>query len=166
MALPVTAGDSGSLGKPPNPTLLSPFAVYRHSPTVPDTRHVRSAATHVAGRAPEHVRGEAGPRERWPLEVGPRFTRRACAPLGAQLLQFLLTPTPAARCTRPLDIALPEPASALLIPPRQVRGQKPRDLPLVARDFPQHGALERARDCAQALLPSATGARASLRKQA
>lgn len=141
------------LGTPP-PSL----PVHRDAPSR-DARHTQGAKTHVAGRAPEHVRQEAGPRRRRSHELGPGSlggpvaVSTRCRPLRSHHPAHTHTHTRGA-----LNTHLPEPAPAL--PHHHVRGQTPRDLPLVARDFPQHGALERARDCAQALLPSAARARA------
>lgn len=99
-------------------------------PTAPAARHVRSAANHVAGRAPEHVRGEAGPQERYSLQLGPLSSHAgACAPLRCSAFSSH-RPLPSGA----VNNALREPASAGSSPHRphpqlQVGGQTPRDLP-------------------------------------
>lgn len=143
-------------------------------PTAPAARHVRSAANHVAGRAPEHVRGEAGPQERYSLQLGPLSSHAgACAPLRCSAFSSH-RPLPSGA----VNNALREPASAGSSPHRphpqlQVGGQTPRDLPRVARDFPQ-AWRPRTRPGLRAGPPplrarregGRAGARASLRKQA
>lgn len=144
------------MGDPAHP---SPgVQAYSRPPGPRDTRAAPQPTWRAAHRSTcARRRGPASPRLR-SSGLSPLAGTGAASPRSAAPISPLIDPLGA------LDTAFPGTRPGSSQP--QGRGQTPRDLPAVARDFPQHGALERARDCAQALLPSAAGARASRRKQA
>lgn len=81
----------------------------------------------------------------------------------------LSSPQPPPRHIRGDPRRTPQPPPGTRLSPSHHQVKRPnaaRPPASRARLPPQHGALERARDCAQALLPSAARARAPLRQQA
>lgn len=101
----------------------------------------------MAGRALGHVRQEAGPR------LGPSQ-------------EFGITPPPRGPAPPPHSVSKSFRAASTTrgtcrsSSPRHQVAKGRETVPKIARDFPQHGALERARDGAQALLLAAPRARA------
>lgn len=86
-----------------------------------------------------------------------RASRRSSASSPRPRAQRPLPTLRAEACPPPVHPPPPPDLPKLCTSPAS--SQRPRDLPLLAREFPQHGALERARECAQALLPAAPRAR-------
>lgn len=84
----------GCLGCPPRSILRPPPYQCTGTPRARDARHTRSAKTHVAGHAPEHVRQEAGPSEHWSHEFGPISNRRPRRLLHARRLRSQSPPHP------------------------------------------------------------------------
>lgn len=102
----------------------------------------------MAGRALGHVRQEAGPR------LGPSQ-------------EFGIIPPPWGPAPPPHSVSKSFRAASTTrgtcrsSSPRHQIAKSRETVPKIARDFPQHGALERARDGAQALLLAAPRARSS-----
>lgn len=133
--------DRGWLGSPRRSIPPTPLTSVPTQPD-PEARDTRGAPkpTWRATHRTEHVRQEAGPSERRSHEFGPISNRQPWRLLHSRRLRSQSPPQPPPRHTHAatpaaLHSRLPEPASALLTV--KSRGQTPRDLPLVARDFPQ-----------------------------
>lgn len=110
-------------------------------------RDTRGAA-HVAGRALGHVRQEAGSRLGPAQEFGIIPPSRGPAP-------------PPYSVSKSFRAAATTRGTCRNASPSHRKTKSRETSPLIARDFPQHGALERARDGAQALLLAAPRARSS-----
>lgn len=95
------------------------------TPRPRDARHTRSAKTHVAGRAPEHVRQEAGPSERRSHEFGPISNRRARRLLYARRRRSQSPPLPRATHTRGDPRRTPQPPPGTRLGPSHHQVKRP-----------------------------------------
>lgn len=164
--LPVTVRDRGSLGDPLSiPRLLSP--PFRGTDCPGRATRAERRKPRGGPRTGARARGGGAPGTLFAPAWPALFPRRGLRP--SPLLRFLLTPTPPVRRSqqRPPRTSVGRLFSSSPPPPTPSRRPNTARPPRESRETsPKHGALERARDCAQALLPSAPAEKAGGRARA